>query len=37
MIALRSQKGVVQLCLTRDAKAFPDCSKDANAIRRTLP
>lgn len=34
---LRSSKGVVQLCLTRQAKAFPDCSKDAAAIRRTLP
>ena len=35
--ALRSQKGVIQLCLTRQPKAFPDCSKDAAAIRRTLP
>jgi len=35
--ALRSQKGVIQLCLTRDSAAFPDCSKDASAIRRTLP
>lgn len=35
--ALRSQKGVVQLCLTRQAKAFPDCSKDPGSIRRSLP
>ncbi|MES2986534.1 MAG: DUF2141 domain-containing protein [Pseudomonadota bacterium] len=34
---LRSQKGVVQLCLTREAKGFPDCSKDPASIRRTLP
>jgi uncharacterized protein (DUF2141 family) len=35
--ALRSQKGVVQLCLTQRPDAFPDCTKDAAAIRRTLP
>lgn len=35
--ALRSQKGMVQLCLTRDAAAFPDCTRDPGAIRRTLP
>jgi uncharacterized protein (DUF2141 family) len=34
---LRSQKGVVRLCLVRDAADFPDCSKGATAIRRVLP
>ena len=33
---LRSAKGVVQLCLTTDAGAFPDCGK-GGGIRRTLP
>lgn len=28
---------MVQLCLTQRPAAFPDCSKDAAAIRRTLP
>ncbi|RYD54112.1 MAG: DUF2141 domain-containing protein [Sphingomonadales bacterium] len=35
--ALRSQKGVIQLCLTREAGGFPDCTKDPTSIRRTLP
>ncbi|WP_221792419.1 DUF2141 domain-containing protein [Aquisediminimonas sediminicola] len=29
--ALRSQKGVVRFCLTRDRQYFPDCSKDPAA------
>jgi uncharacterized protein (DUF2141 family) len=33
---LRSAKGLIQLCLTTDAGAFPDCSKDAHGIKRTL-
>ncbi|MBX3565481.1 MAG: DUF2141 domain-containing protein [Sphingomonas sp.] len=37
IIALRSQKGVIQLCLTREPRAFPDCSKDPASLRRTLP
>jgi uncharacterized protein (DUF2141 family) len=30
---LRSTKGFVLLCLTGNAKAFPDCSKDPKAVR----
>jgi uncharacterized protein (DUF2141 family) len=30
---MRSAKGNVLLCLTANPKAFPDCSKDANATR----
>lgn len=33
---LRNQKGQVHVCLTANAKAFPDCSKDSNAIKRTV-
>lgn len=32
---LRSAKGVIQLCLTADAGAFPDC-KSGGGIKRTL-
>ncbi|MDP5279977.1 DUF2141 domain-containing protein [Sphingomonas sp. DG1-23] len=32
---LRSARGLIQLCLTADAAAFPDC-KRAGGIRRTL-
>lgn len=32
---LRSAKGVLQLCLTPDAGAFPDCGKGAG-IKRTV-
>ena len=39
LTGLRSTKGLVQACLTRDAQAFPDCRKDpagaaADAWRR---
>lgn len=34
---LRSTKGLIQLCLTSDAGAFPDCSKGAGGIKRTVP
>jgi len=34
---LRSQKGLVQLCLTRDPKHFPDCQADPAAHRLTTP
>ena len=30
---LRSTKGFVLVCLTMNAKAFPDCGKDAGATR----
>jgi uncharacterized protein (DUF2141 family) len=33
---LRSAKGVLQVCLTASPKAFPDCAKDAHAIKRTV-
>jgi uncharacterized protein (DUF2141 family) len=33
---LRSKKGNVLVCLTGNAKAFPDCSKDPNAMKRTV-
>jgi uncharacterized protein (DUF2141 family) len=33
---LRSQKGVIRICLTRDAKDFPDCRDGANAIKRSI-
>lgn len=34
---LRSTKGVLQICLTADAAAFPNCAKDAHAIKRRVP
>lgn len=37
IVGLRSQKGVVQLCVARAAADFPDCRKGEGAIRRTLP
>ena len=33
----RSARGVFHLCLTAQVKHFPDCSKDASAIKRTVP
>ena len=33
---LRNQKGNVLICLTANSKAFPDCSKDASAIKRVV-
>ncbi|WP_188053152.1 DUF2141 domain-containing protein [Sphingosinithalassobacter sp. CS137] len=35
--ALRSERGVLRLCLTRDPASFPDCHDDAVAITRTVP
>ncbi len=34
---LRSLKGNILVCVTADAKAFPDCSKDANARKAVIP
>lgn len=34
---LRSAKGVVHACLTRNPKHFPDCSGDPLALRQTVP
>ncbi len=33
---LRSVKGNVLVCLTANPKAFPDCSKDPNAVRASV-
>jgi uncharacterized protein (DUF2141 family) len=33
---LRSQRGVVQLCLTARVASFPDCAKDKQAITRSV-
>lgn len=33
---LRSKKGNVLVCLTGNSKAFPDCSKDPKAVKRTV-
>lgn len=37
LAGLRNAKGVVQVCLTRDAKRFPDCKADPAAITRSVP
>ncbi len=34
---LRSAKGLVRICLTRDPDNFPDCVDDAQAITRSIP
>lgn len=34
---LRSAKGVIRLCVTTDAKDFPDCRDGAHAIKRSFP
>lgn len=33
---LRSAKGMIQLCLARDAGDFPDCREGASGIKRTV-
>ena len=33
---LRSAKGLVQVCLTRDPETFPGCTDDAFAIKRKV-
>lgn len=33
---LRNKKGNILICLTRNSKAFPDCSKDPNSQKRTV-
>lgn len=35
--ALRSDKGLIQLCLTSDPTNFPNCVDDARALRRSVP
>jgi uncharacterized protein (DUF2141 family) len=34
---LRSQKGLLHLCLTRNPAHFPDCGKDPRAVKRSIP
>lgn len=34
---LRSAKGLVRICLTRDPDNFPDCVDDAQAITQSIP
>lgn len=34
---LRSAKGMIRICVTSDAKAFPDCQKTPGAIKRSIP
>ena len=34
---LRSAKGLVRICLTRDPDNFPDCTDDKQAITRSIP
>lgn len=33
---LRSQKGLIRICLTVDPKNFPSCTDDRNAITRSV-
>ena len=33
---LRNDRGQLHLCLTREARHFPDCGKDPNASKRTI-
>lgn len=34
---LRNTRGSLHLCLMRDGSRFPDCAKDPQAIKRTVP
>lgn len=34
---LRSQKGVVRACLTRNPKYFPHCEKDPDSFKQSVP
>lgn len=34
---LRSARGLVRLCLTRDPRHFPDCNGDPAAVTRSVP
>ena len=33
----RNAKGVFHVCITNQQRHFPDCSKDAAALKRTVP
>lgn len=34
---LRNRRGILHVCLTREQKHFPDCSRDPHAIKRSVP
>lgn len=34
---LRSQKGLLRICLTARPQSFPDCKNDAQALTRSVP
>ncbi|NJM50903.1 MAG: DUF2141 domain-containing protein [Sphingomonadales bacterium] len=34
---LRNAKGQLMVCLTKNPKAFPDCSKDSAALKKLVP
>ncbi len=34
---MRNHKGQLMVCLTKNPKAFPDCSKDVGAIKKLVP
>ncbi len=34
---VRNERGSVHLCLTRDPAHFPDCGKDPDALKRSVP
>ena len=37
MQGLRNDRGQIRLCLTREARHFPNCAADPSAVRRSLP
>lgn len=37
VVKLRSQKGVLRICLTARPESFPDCKNDAQALSRSVP
>lgn len=34
---MRNERGMLHLCLTQDARYFPDCADDSQAISRSVP
>jgi uncharacterized protein (DUF2141 family) len=34
---LRNGRGMIQACLMRDRKSFPDCKSDPAAVKQTVP
>src|SRR5574338_691219 len=37
LTALRSTRGAIQACMTRNPAHFPNCKADPDALRRTVP